>query len=69
MTRHIIEQVAAAPGHVWRWLRAMSGDDEYERYLEHFRDHHSNYGERPLSRRAFFRLRQDERWNRINRCC
>jgi len=69
MTRHSIGSVASAPRRAWRWLRALSGDDEYDRYLEHFREHHSAGSEKPLSRRAFFRLRQDERWDRINRCC
>lgn len=67
MARHIIETVASAPRQVWRWLRAVSGDDEYDRYLDHWRrEHHDGT---PLSRREFFRLRQSERWKDIRRCC
>lgn len=72
MARHIIETVVLAPRHFWRWLRAASGDDEYDRYLDHWRRaHHDGPGapHAPLSRRDFFRLRQSERWEHIRRCC
>ena len=69
MTRHFIETVVHAPGRFWRWLRAASGDDEYERYLEHWRREHDGGDSQPLSRREFFRLRQSERWNGVRRCC
>ena len=59
------------------WLRHVSGDDAYERYLEHWRRHHTisgeagenGTGESPLGRREFFRQRENERWNGIRRCC
>ena len=69
MARHIIETVAHAPRQFWRWLRAVSGDDEYERYLGHWRREHGDEGGEPLTRREFFRLRQSERWNGVRRCC
>jgi uncharacterized short protein YbdD (DUF466 family) len=55
---------------IWRWLRQMSGDDAYERYLMHFEscsEHQS--GKLPLSRKAFFKQWQDGKWNGNNRCC
>jgi uncharacterized short protein YbdD (DUF466 family) len=51
----------------WHLLREMSGDDAYERYLVH---HQATHPEQPaLSRRAFFRLQQEHRFEGINRCC
>ncbi len=52
---------------LWRGLRTLSGDDAYERYLEHHAAAHS--AEAPLSRRAFFDAEQQRIWSRINRCC
>jgi uncharacterized short protein YbdD (DUF466 family) len=52
---------------LWRWLRAVSGDDAYERYLAHHALAHPDRP--PLDRRAFFRRRQDEAWSRVRRCC
>lgn len=52
---------------VWRTLREVSGDDAYERYLEHHRARH--VGEPPLDRRAFFRDEQRRKWSGVNRCC
>ncbi len=49
------------------FVRAVSGDDAYERYLEHHRTHH---GEAPaLSRRAFYEEELQRKWSGINRCC
>jgi len=57
----------------WQLLRRLSGDDAYERYIAHFAEHHQHEGihvcEKPLTKKAFFKKRQDERWNGINRCC
>jgi len=51
----------------WAFLRELSGDDCYERYLAHHRENH--HGEAAQSRREFFALRQDRKWNGITRCC
>jgi len=53
---------------LWRALRAVSGDDAYERYLAHWRAHHAGAGE-PLDRSAFFKAEQERKWNGIKRCC
>ena len=51
----------------WRWLRAVSGDDAYERYLAH---HAGAHPERePLDRRTFFRERETAAWAKVKRCC
>lgn len=53
---------------VWSALRNISGDDAYERYLEHLKRHHPE--SQPLSRRSFFLSEQQRRWNGgPNRCC
>jgi uncharacterized short protein YbdD (DUF466 family) len=54
--------VAAAMG----WLRALSGDDAYDRYLTH---HAHAHGGPPLSRGAFYREREERKWSGISRCC
>jgi uncharacterized short protein YbdD (DUF466 family) len=48
----------AFPARAWRALRSLSGDDAYERYLEHARHH--PVGTAPLDRRRFY-LREQER--------
>jgi uncharacterized short protein YbdD (DUF466 family) len=53
---------------LWHALRALSGDDAYERYLAHWRVQHADEG-MPLDRKAFFRDEQERKWNGIKRCC
>jgi uncharacterized short protein YbdD (DUF466 family) len=53
---------------LWRALRALSGDDAYERYLAHWRAHHTGEGA-PLDRRTYFKTEQERKWNGIRRCC
>lgn len=52
----------------WRALRALTGDDAYERYLTHQRRAHPR--DAPLARASFYRLEQERRWGGgANRCC
>jgi uncharacterized short protein YbdD (DUF466 family) len=51
----------------WRTLRQLSGDDGYERYLEHHAAAHP--GTSPLSRSAWFAKRQQQKWSGVSRCC
>lgn len=51
----------------WATVRALSGDDAYDRYLAHQRSHHP--GCEPLSRRAFYLQDQQRRWSGVSRCC
>lgn len=57
----------------WQWLRRLSGDDAYERYLKQFAEHHQldciHAGEKPLTKKAFFKRWQDEKWHGVKRCC
>ena len=48
------------------WLRTLSGDDAYERYLTHPARAHEGP---PLSRRAFYAAREAAKWSGISRCC
>jgi uncharacterized short protein YbdD (DUF466 family) len=51
----------------WRALRTLSGDDAYERYLQH---RAATHPESPvLSRREFYVDEQRRKWGSINRCC
>jgi len=52
---------------LWRWLRAVSGDDAYERYLAHHATAHP--GGAPLDRGAWFRREQERAWGGVRRCC
>jgi len=54
-------------GAAWRYLRAVSGDDAYERYLVHHAAHH---GRDPVvTRKVFFCERQRQKWTGVSRCC
>lgn len=53
----------------WVALRALSGDDAYERYVAHWQSHHADSGVAPLGRVAFFEQQQQRKWNSVNRCC
>lgn len=52
-------------------LRQLSGDDAYERYLDHYAKHHATHADAPvpLTRTAFFKQWQDQKWNGVKRCC
>jgi uncharacterized short protein YbdD (DUF466 family) len=53
---------------VWWYLREVSGETAYDRYVEHARSHHT--GEPVMTRRDFERRRQDARENQTQaRCC
>ncbi len=52
---------------VWGFVKEVSGDDAYERYLKHHSQQHPN--ETPLTRQDFFKQEQDRKWNSIKRCC
>jgi len=54
---------------VWTTLRALSGEDAYDRYLAHWREHHAREGEEALSRKAFFKAELERKWNGVKRCC
>jgi uncharacterized short protein YbdD (DUF466 family) len=49
------------------WLRQVTGDDAYERYLQHHQHHHA--GDVVLDRRAFYIAEQQRKWTGIKRCC
>jgi uncharacterized short protein YbdD (DUF466 family) len=50
-------------------LRTLTGDDAYERYLEHWRRCHTARDGAPLDRAAFFRSEQQRKWDGVRRCC
>ena len=52
---------------VLKFLRQLSGDDAYERYLAHHAQAHPDA--RSLSRREFFKQEQERKWNGVRRCC
>ncbi len=52
---------------IWRWLRRATGDDAYERYIEHRARKHP--GEPVLTRQAFYEESQQRKWSGVSRCC
>jgi uncharacterized short protein YbdD (DUF466 family) len=51
----------------WSYLRTVSGDDAYERYLAHHSAAHS--GEALMSRKDYFTEMQRRKWSGVSRCC
>lgn len=51
----------------WSVLRELTGDDAYERYLNHQASAHP--GEQLLDRAAFFKEEQRRKWEGVRRCC
>ena len=51
----------------WRYLREVSGDDAYERYLAHHAVKHA--GQPLMSRKDYFAERQSRKWTGVTRCC
>jgi uncharacterized short protein YbdD (DUF466 family) len=49
------------------YLRQVSGDDAYERYLAHHHQHHADQA--ILNRRAFYIAEQQRKWTGMKRCC
>ena len=54
---------------IWALIRQATGDDAYERYLAHWRAHHSTAGGAPLDRASFCREEQRRKWEGVRRCC
>lgn len=61
------EDLKLLPKHLWQYVRQVTGDDAYERYVAHQQVAHA--GEAPLTRHQFFKKRQDEKWSKVSRCC
>jgi uncharacterized short protein YbdD (DUF466 family) len=57
----------------WQTIRRLSGDDAYEQYVQHYQQHLAEHSgvEHPelLSRGAFFKQWQENKWTGIKRCC
>jgi uncharacterized short protein YbdD (DUF466 family) len=52
---------------LWGTLRALTGDDAYERYRLHHAAHHRC--EPLMSRRAFCEDQLRRKWSGVSRCC
>ncbi|HZT02563.1 MAG TPA: YbdD/YjiX family protein [Steroidobacteraceae bacterium] len=66
LSRPILRALAKAVAAVIAWLRAVSGDDAYERYLTHQARAHEGP---PLDRRTFYEEREQRKWSGVSRCC
>ncbi|HEX4389312.1 MAG TPA: YbdD/YjiX family protein [Steroidobacteraceae bacterium] len=63
----VVRRLGTGARALWRLLRALSGDDAYERYRAHQHERHPL--ETPLSRRAFYEQSQRRKWHGVSRCC
>jgi uncharacterized short protein YbdD (DUF466 family) len=52
---------------LWRFVRRLTADDAYERYLAHHTRTHPDSA--PLGRRAFYLSEQQRKWTGVSRCC
>jgi uncharacterized short protein YbdD (DUF466 family) len=52
---------------LWKFVRMLSMDDAYERYLAHHREAHGQTA--PLDRREFYLRAQQRKWSGVSRCC
>ncbi len=52
-------------------LRRITGDDAYERYLQHHQLHHLGDAAHHtvLDRRTFYLTEQQRKWSGVKRCC
>lgn len=66
MTRAIADLLWWLCWHGWRSLRALSGDDAYDRYLAS-RLPDDSCGP-PMPRSRFFELQVNRKWDRITAC-
>jgi uncharacterized short protein YbdD (DUF466 family) len=51
----------------WAFIRTLVGDDAYDRYRAHQLSCPAS--EPPLDRKAYYLLRQQEKWSGVSRCC
>jgi uncharacterized short protein YbdD (DUF466 family) len=51
----------------WKFLRALTRDDAYERYCEHHHSYHE--GGVLLDRKSFYLAEQERKWSGVKRCC
>jgi uncharacterized short protein YbdD (DUF466 family) len=51
----------------WYFVRQVSGDDAYERYREHMLQAHA--GQTAMTRAEHYKVRTEQKWNRVTRCC
>ncbi len=52
---------------LWQFIKALSGDDAYEKYLKHQAKYHPE--QLPLSPKEFFKAETERKWNGVRRCC
>ncbi len=48
-------------------LRGVTGDDAYEKYVDHHRRTHPDL--EPMSASDFFKAQLEQKWNCVSGCC
>jgi uncharacterized short protein YbdD (DUF466 family) len=61
--RWLLATASRSAAVLWGWLRALTGDDAYERYCA------QQTGAPALGRRAFYDEQQRRKWSGVSRCC
>ena len=62
-----LQQMTRRLRSAWHFIRELSGDDAYERYLQHAGRAHP--GVEPLTPAAFQAQREARKWSGVQRCC
>jgi uncharacterized short protein YbdD (DUF466 family) len=65
--RDVAARVGAGLRTAWAGFRTMTGDDEYERYLERHMRLHPELP--PIDRKSYFKVEITRKWSGIRRCC
>lgn len=61
----LVTAIKKAPRSLWRYLREVSGEDDYTRY----RAHSLARGENAMTAQQFYQQQQQRKYSRPNRCC
>jgi uncharacterized short protein YbdD (DUF466 family) len=67
LPRAALNAAARLAGIAWRFLREVSGDDAFERYMDHMQRAHPSLP--AMTRGQYYRFRTEQKWNRTTRCC
>lgn len=65
--QRVVRKLLANLKKAWQLIRELSGDDAYERYVQHHSLHHAE--EPLLTRQEFFKQAQQKKWHGVKRCC
>lgn len=54
---------------VHKLWQQLNGEVAYQRYLQHWQQHHAAEGGQAMDRKQFFASETRRKWNGVRRCC